>query len=410
MFKFKRAGAKKRRSIPKRSYYNYNHVIDELNDPNRDIFSELVISNNVDDSNNLTDNLMTQSLTSSSSSSSSSTPTAVTTTTTTVAVPEITNDCIPKTYTSMPKNINFDLSAMLLSPKLPMLAKPIDFKTFSMPNRWIYEEKYDGERMIVAAFDSERKYCYTRTLKQSHIFKHEIILQSNINNCIFDGELVYVDQNDEVISICDTGNRNALKIQYRIFDIQYMNGTYIGYYPLCLRKAYIEECIVETPNVVISKYYQCVDIENVMDKFKTVVDKGGEGLILKEINGSYSPNERIWLKVKALHMIEHKDEFELYAHRLRKDKNNVPNILECGFYKIINNNEIYIHVTNVSSGINYNMRTKLKLLTDPITGLFLTKTIVSLTADKITTYKSLRHPSLLRIRNDLDDIDISRFV
>ncbi|ATZ81560.1 ligase [Drosophila innubila nudivirus] len=323
--------------------------------------------------------------------------------------------------------LNNNIFAMILLPKLPMLAKPINFNEFLATN-WIFEEKYDGERLLAVVLANDVNHiCYTRNLRQSTIFKNGILLKPNINNCIFDGELIYLDSLGQIVPICDTGHRNALRVQYRIFDIQLMNGFDIRNRALSERKRLLSECVYETDHVKISKYSKCIDRENIMMNFNIIVNLGGEGLMLKNINEPYVSDERLWLKVKALHLKENKEEFELYAHRLCKDKNSVPNILECGYYEkscnciSINNynkyiciderhNNKFIHVSNVSSGMTYRLRTKLKLLSNPITGFFPTRVIVTLIADKITANKSLRHPSLYKIRTDLNTIDVQKFL
>ncbi|AYP97921.1 ligase [Mauternbach virus] len=329
-----------------------------------------------------------------------------------------------KTSTILDDIIPSNIFTMMLLPKLPMLAKPIKFDEF-VAKDWIFEEKYDGERLLIVAVNNTLSpICYTRTLRQSTIFKNAISLKPNIYNCIFDGELIYLNNSNQIVPICDTGNRTALRVQYRIFDIQLMNSFDMRNRTLAERKRLLVECLYETDHVKISKYSPCIDQETIMKNFDAIVNLGGEGLILKNTHEPYVSGERLWLKVKALHLKDNKEEFELYAYRLCKDKNNVPNILECGYYEkscecISDNkyicmnarhNNKFIHVSNVSSGMTYRLRTKLKLLSDPITGFFPRQLIVTIIADKITANKSLRHPSLYKIRTDLNTIDVQKFL
>lgn len=295
----------------------------------------------------------------------------------------------------------------VLVPDLPMLAKPVALDKLLNISEYIYEEKYDGERMLSIVSCAGKQQCFTRTLKLSFIFKNNILLSDGFHNCIFDGELVYLDQQGNIVAICDTGARSALQTQYMVFDVQIVNGSNVSHLPLLERKALLSKCLLESDMVKISEYTKCTSADNTMVAFDKVFARGGEGLMLKHSAGCYAPNRREWVKLKSLHIKSNREEFELYAYKFKLDKNGVSNILDCGYF---DRNNKYVHVSNVSSGINNEMRLKLKLLSDSNTGLFYTRLIVTIIADKITTGKSLRHPSLYRIRTDLDDVDVSKFV
>lgn len=318
-------------------------------------------------------------------------------------------------YENLPTEYQLDLQDLILMPKYPMLAKPINFTTFKSPDEYIYEEKYDGERLLAVVFDNNSKKCYTRTLRECTILQSPIILANGYHNCIFDGELVYTNEFGKIIPICDTGNRSMLQVRYQIFDIQYFNGFSCIHKPLIERKRLLRECLIETYNVKITKHYDCLNNEQILDVFNAMVDDGAEGLILKNKSEWYMSNRRQWLKVKALHMREFKEEYDLYAYRFLRDKNGIYNILECGYY-LDAECKHFVHVTNVSSGINAEIRNTLKLMMDTdgrLTrhdGLLNKQVIVTIIADKITIHKSLRHPSLYRIRNDLNSINIDKFL
>lgn len=311
-------------------------------------------------------------------------------------------------YTGNVQNIDNSLVLNnLLTPNLPMLAHPMDPKRLTDLSEYVYEEKFDGERMIAMVFDNRTKKCFTRTLKVSNIFKNGIILADGYSNCIFDGEVVYMNDEGKIVAICDTGIRSALRMQYKIFDVQMVNGENVMHKPLIERKHLLEKCIVPSEFVTISKMYKCTTLEKLMQEFNKVCDDNGEGLMLKHSRECYSPNRRVWIKLKKMHLKENREEFELFAHQFKRDKNGIFNILDCGYYDSSDN---YKHVTNVSSGINAEKRNYMRLLIDENTGMFRAKTIVTIIADKITANKSLRHPSLLKIRNDLDGIDTTKFI
>lgn len=306
-----------------------------------------------------------------------------------------------------------------LVPVLPMLAKPMEPTKIQFDHRYILEEKFDGERMLAvvvasasSSASSSSSNCitkyYTRTLKASNTFKYEVHLKPSIKNCILDGELVYLNIEDgKLVPICDIGMKRALRMQYRIFDVQTINGGSVMHKPLVERKQLLHTILIETSHVVISKCTECLNYDQVMGIFNDVVSKGGEGLILKQLDEPYTTNCRNWIKLKSLHINSRKEEFDLYAHRMIKDKNGIPNILDCGYY---DDCDKFVHVTKVSSGMDNSKRMRLQAMCNNATGLFNNRTIVTLIADKITANRSLRHPSIHRIRTDLDSIDVSRFI
>lgn len=299
-----------------------------------------------------------------------------------------------------------------IRPYAPMLAKvPTAFDKLPY-DELLLEEKFDGERMLafVCAEDGRHR-CYTRNLKVCNIFPH-IIQIKGIENCIVDGEVVYTDHvTGAIIPICDVKSRNAMHIQYRIFDIQSLNGENIMHKSLLERKDLLTKHVMVDKHVRLSKWELCRTHENVLKIFASVTsDINAEGLMLKHIHGTYKPNVREWLKMKALNILANKHDYDLYIHRFLPDKNGILSILDCGYYNGPSNND-YVHVVYVSGGINNDIRTKLTLMCDEKTHYMLHRQIVTLHADRrVTSNKSLRHPTVHRLRNDLDTIDISCFI
>lgn len=294
-------------------------------------------------------------------------------------------------------------------PAEPMLAKPVtDPKLINfVKNVFICEEKFDGERMFAVVDGSNCTY-HSRSLKPfNNAFPHNVELNREYDRCIFDGELVFLDDDDSLIPICDTGNRMSLKKQYRVFDIQTINGYAIHFLPLRERKRLLRECLRETEYVKISKYVYAESLEKTMQQFEYVATEcNGEGLILKRYDEPYLPGVRGWLKLKSLHIKGRKKEFDLFAHRAIPDKNGLFSILECGYYA--KDEEKFIKVCRVSSGINDKTRIQIRQLVKNLDGYFEHKqVIVTIVADKITKKRSLRHPIFRRFRFDLLSKDIN---
>lgn len=304
-----------------------------------------------------------------------------------------------------PSHVPTQLNLGQLMPLQPMLAKPINTYTeISDYSNYIMEEKFDGERLLVVFNNHEFAY-YTRTLKSTSE-SFNIQFTTAIKNIILDGEKIFIDEDQKIIPICDTGCRQNLKAMYHIFDVQYFNDEWVIHKSVEERKNIISRYCRSTQNVQLVPWQACLSLEHTQNTFETIIARGGEGVILKQQQSIYTPNLRKWIKVKSLHLIDKKTEYELYCHRAIKDKHGVYNILECGYYT---DHQQFVCVCKVSSGFSHALRNQIRLYIDA-NGYFLQPIIVSLVADKITVHKSLRHPSIQRLRFDLDSIDYSQFV
>lgn len=303
-----------------------------------------------------------------------------------------------------------------LTPSLPMLARPVrSFQDASIVSlcrnaRSIYEDKYDGERLLCAIDHDSTATFYTRTLKPT-VFPYEVTLNPGYTDCVLDGERVYVDTiTGALVPICDTGSRSNLLQCYRVFDVQYVNGKHMFASPLHERKRLLAACVNESRNVILAPYTVCTSLDSLREAFRRTVLAGGEGLMVKPLDTVYAPDRREhWLKLKTLHLHEYKEEYDLYAHRALKDKNGLYGVLECGYYTPETSE--FVRVCKVGSGFSASVRNHIRLLVDSSTGLFKRRTIVSLSADKITDRnRSLRHPSVLAFKFDHNSVDVSRFV
>lgn len=297
-----------------------------------------------------------------------------------------------------------------------MLARPVrsfedaGIVALCRNSRSIYEDKYDGERLLCAIDHNSGVAFYTRALKPT-AFPYEVKLKPGYTDCVLDGERVYVDAvTGALVPICDTGSRGNLLQRYRVFDVQYVNGQHTFAAPLYERKRLLAACVSESRNVMLAPYTVCTSLDSLREAFRLAVLAGGEGLMVKPLDAVYTPDRREhWLKLKTLHLHEYKEEYDLYAHRALKDKNGLYGVLECGYYTPESSE--FVRVCKVGSGFSASIRNHIRLLVDPSTGLFKQRTIVSLSADKITDRnRSLRHPSVSAFKFDRTAVDVSRFV
>ena len=193
-----------------------------------------------------------------------------------------------------------------------------------------------------------------------------------------------------------------------IFDIQACDGEYVVHKSLKERQSLLRDVVCESDTVKIVKSRNVGTYGDLRQMYDDVLGNGGEGLIVKDLRIPYTPGERKhWIKLKPLHLHEHRSEYDLYVHRALLDKNGNRSILECGYYEKCKN--AFVQVCRVSSGLNDTARNRIKLLINP-DGLFKRRTVVTVSADKITNKKSLRHPVFLRFSFEKHAIDDTLFI
>lgn len=288
----------------------------------------------------------------------------------------------------------------------PMLSSPItgfDEIRFSqtIEPEYVYEEKFDGERMLCFVRNGDDVYnavFYSRTLKPLK-FPYRIPLKPGHRDCILDGELVFLDPDTKLtIPICDTGDRRLLHKQYRVFDIQMLDGEYTHDRPLLERKRLLTKVLDSSDHVALVEFHDVLSREQLISAFDHVIAEGGEGLILKRTRDCYMAGLRKWIKLKELHINGRKLEFELYVNRMLYDKNNILSVLECGYFE---DNNAFRRVCLVSSGLDAKTRTRIRRLSVNWGSFEPRALVVTIIADKITKNGSLRHPVFYRIRDDL---------
>lgn len=319
---------------------------------------------------------------------------------------------------TVPNAVDLNFTEINSNIHKPMLANNIKTLNKLDYSNYMYELKFDGERLLYKYQRQDNmKITFTRQLKRSNIFKHTITFSENCSECILDGELVYIHpDSNKIVPISDTGRRDAHILHYKIFDIQsYNNESTLNYTYLQRRNILTEQLFkdCEPSNFYsISDAFECKNYEFLMSVYENYIQppNNGEGLILKNKYEFYLPDTRNWIKVKLLNSID----VDLYAYEFLKDKNGIYNILICGFYYDSSTDEIktdrtgqFNAVCRVSSGLTKNLRESLILRLDKNGRTFnSTPTIVTIHAMSVTKLrKSLRHPKIHSIRYDLNELN-----
>jgi ATP-dependent DNA ligase len=179
---------------------------------------------------------------------------------------------------------------------------------------WIAEKKFDGGRYQVLVEGNDikifsRRVWVERTGNVPHVI--EDIKKLNLpSGTILDGEMIHPTDFNSVISIMNSLPANALAVQekiglveFKVFDIPIYKGEEVKL-KLVDRKKLLEK-LFDNKHL---NYVELIKgtVENKKEYFDYIIDDGGEGVILKNLNSEYMIGEdesyrsSAWIKVKKL--------------------------------------------------------------------------------------------------------------
>jgi bifunctional non-homologous end joining protein LigD len=188
-------------------------------------------------------------------------------------------------------------TSTLLKRLQPMLATltdaPFDDKG------WIFEDKYDGFRMV-AKIEDGSVILYSRNGK---IISHNYIevakaLEGVKGDVVIDGELVALDQ-DGVSHFQPLQNalRTKAKLQYCAFDLMFQDGEDLRGVPLIERKKRLKSILPKNKLIAFSRHRPASGTRF----FEEAERMGLEGIMAKRADSKYLSGARTdkWLKIKT---------------------------------------------------------------------------------------------------------------
>jgi bifunctional non-homologous end joining protein LigD len=179
----------------------------------------------------------------------------------------------------------------------PMLATltdaPFDDKD------WIFEDKYDGFRMV-ATIAAGRATLYSRNGK---IISHSYIevakaLESIKHEAVIDGELVAIGSDGlSHFQLLQNARRHQAKLRYYAFDLMFQDGDDLRALPLLERKKRLKAILPKHKLIAFSQHRATFGT-----KFFDEADRHGlEGIMAKRVDSQYLSGARTddWLKIKT---------------------------------------------------------------------------------------------------------------
>ncbi|KAI4873037.1 hypothetical protein NFI96_030560 [Prochilodus magdalenae] len=211
------------------------------------------------------------------------------------------------------------VEATLMTPVQPMLAeacKSIEHAMKKCPNGMYSEIKYDGERVQVHKNGDHFSY-FSRSLKP--VLPHKVAHFKDFipkafaggHSMILDAEVLLIDTNTSkplpfgTLGVHKKAAFQDAQVCLFVFDCIYFNGVSLMDKPLCERRKFLHDNMVEVPNrILFSEMKHVTRAADLAEMITRVIREGLEGLVLKDIKGQYEPGKRHWLKVKKDYLNE----------------------------------------------------------------------------------------------------------
>ncbi|XP_015123197.1 DNA ligase 3 isoform X2 [Diachasma alloeum] len=201
----------------------------------------------------------------------------------------------------------------LMTPVLPMLAEACTSVEMAMkkcPNGMLAEVKYDGERVQIHKQGHEFRY-FSRALKPvvphkvSHFQDYIPKAFPDGDDLILDSEILLIDmKTGQPLPFGTLGVHKKAQFQDAqvcifIFDCMYYNGDVLMNKTMRERREILNKRMTVIPNrVMLSEVEEVTDSNDLAGMIAKVLKIGLEGLVLKDVDSTYEPGKRHWLKVK----------------------------------------------------------------------------------------------------------------
>jgi bifunctional non-homologous end joining protein LigD len=167
---------------------------------------------------------------------------------------------------------------------------------------WIYEEKYDGYRILAYKEGKRVKLMSRNAIDRTDSFPHiaDAIRKLRHVNLLFDGEVAVFDRKGvSRFQLLQQGSQEAV---YAVFDCLFLEGHDLRKEQLNKRRGALEDSIGSNKVLMQSRILNA----NGLESYKIAKRKGYEGIVAKDFASPYvEGRSRYWLKVK----VHQEDEF-----------------------------------------------------------------------------------------------------
>jgi bifunctional non-homologous end joining protein LigD len=193
-----------------------------------------------------------------------------------------------------------------LNERIPFIAQPmlatLVAKPFHEPG-WIYEEKYDGFRILAYKEGSKVTLLSRNEKDRTAAFPRiaEAVGRLPARTLLLDGEVVVFDP--KKVSRFQLLQRGGAAAKYAVFDCLYRDGKDLRSEPLSARREALEQVLRGARGVILLSGRLA---EDGLESYRVAKEGGFEGLVAKDLASPYvAGRSRAWRKVK----VHQEDEF-----------------------------------------------------------------------------------------------------
>jgi len=172
---------------------------------------------------------------------------------------------------------------------------------------WVYEEKYDGERILAYKERSRVRLLSRNDIDNTHRFPAIVaaIAALKPKTLLLDGEVVIFDR--QRVSRFQLLQRGGGEPFYAVFDCLYADGKDLRSEPLSRRRTVLEQTLHPNDPLLLSHRLA----SNGIEAYEIAKRRGYEGLVAKQLSSTYvQKRSRLWLKVK----VHQEDEFIIVGY------------------------------------------------------------------------------------------------
>jgi len=186
--------------------------------------------------------------------------------------------------------------------KLPKRLQPMLATLTDGPfddNDWIFEDKYDGFRMV-ATIEGGEVTLYSRNGKiVSHNYSEVAkALEGMKHDAVIDGELVAIGSDGlSHFQLLQNARRHEAKLQYCAFDLMFQDGDDLRGLSLLERKKRLKAILPKHTLIAFSHHRATFGTKF----FREAERSGLEGIMAKRADSQYLSGTRTdnWLKIKT---------------------------------------------------------------------------------------------------------------